>query len=827
MAQNENRHNADNTQSYDKDVIETGYEIEADDEAFMQLDDVTLESILAEYKGSAFIDGDKKTPSSVLQEKTDRIIREVAGGQRAEDAPQSNLKEQVPVAVPVSTKTAESDDDYTRPDKAAFDGGREQTPSRPAREREKAAPESKKGVPAETARLPDISAVNLAKSREYRVEKAKTEDDADPVRTADSEDAPEEKTDSADIVDFNVITGQQAVTEDDIIRAVSEAIEQQTQLEQETQQTARRAFGLFRRRNEPAEDVFDSGFEQVDDETSEPDQTVFEDVYVEEPDLGVVTRQFAEKCNMYSTRFFASLALSVVLVVLTIIFEAGGDLPFGIGQNTAAATGILLILMFIVMMFSAEKLADGIFDILKGRQGIETLNLFSCLATASAAIFSMINDTAAGMPFCAVSAFSLTFTLWGERVYYRSMTDSLRTIQTTTMPTGVVVAMCDDIERSVIKKVSGKTDGFYNNLIQEDIGETAFRYATPILIISAVVLAFLSSFGQEQRLYFTHNFAAIMAAAAPFSALLAYAVPFNATAKRARHTGAAVAGWGGADELFHSDGASIKDEDLFPAGTVSLGGVKIFEEVSPDKAIRYTSSLIIASGSVLSTLFMQLLNKQGLIKLNVENFQCYEGGIGGMVRGERVVTGSAALMSLLGIRVPPSLNMKNGIFTAIDKKLIAVFTIDYVPVKTVQSALVSILRNHVKLMFSVRDFNITPVMLEQKFKVPVDDVEYIPIADTYDLSDDAALETKRTAAVLLREGIGPYVEAIIGGRRLRVTALVATILSLLTAVGGMVIMYSICMTGAFSAGSPSNLLLYMASMTAVVLIVCGFARYRQ
>ena len=42
--------------------------------------DISLESILAEYKGTAYIAGDKKTPSTILQEKTDKIVLEVAGG---------------------------------------------------------------------------------------------------------------------------------------------------------------------------------------------------------------------------------------------------------------------------------------------------------------------------------------------------------------------------------------------------------------------------------------------------------------------------------------------------------------------------------------------------------------------------------------------------------------------------------------------------------------------------------------------------------------------------------------------------------------------------
>ena len=839
MARDKNKKDIDQTASSGEDDIYTGYTDTDSDEDFLADGDVTLESILAEFKGSAYIDGDKKTPKSVLQEKTDRIIQEIAGSQ-VEDR-----------------ETVDRSDALKQPLRKAEEGRSETTGESPARRREtsveptpggdtrrlpktdsdtKRLPRIGNDAAGQTLRkndearpakpkispagLPDLSAVNLAKSQEYKSEKAKT-----------SQTGGAEGTNEKDVIPFDSFFGQSGDMEDEIVREVSKAIEQQTEFEQETQKSVKKAFRLFRRNDDEYNDetdVFDSGYDSDTEQEYEQTPVVFEDNYVEEPDLSVAIKQFAEKCNMYSTRFFFSLTLSILLTILTIVFQAGVSLPFGIGHNSAVSAGILLILMFVVMMFSAEKLVDGFSDIVKGRQGIETLNLFSCLATATAGIFSMVTqDAAAGMPFCAVSAFSLTFTLWGERVYYRALTETLRTVQSTSMPTGVVVELCEDIDRSVIKKVVGKTEGFYNNLIQEDITETVFRYATPILIIAAVVLAFFSSFGQDMRHNFTHNFAAIMAAAAPFSALLAYAIPFNAVARRARQSGAAVAGWGGADELFHSDGTSMKDEDIFPAGTVSLGGIKIFEDVSPDKAIRYAASLIIASRSVLASLFTQLLNKQGLTKLNVEDFQCYEGGIGGTIKGERIVTGSAALMNLLGIRVPPSLNMKNGVFTAVGKKLIAVFTIDYVPVKSVQNALVSVLRYHVKLLFSVRDFNITPVMLEQKFKVPVDDVEYIPIADSYDLSDDSKLDTKRTAAVLTREGMSPYVEAIIGGRRLRFTALVATIMTILSAVGGMIIMYSICMTGAFSAGSAPNLLLYMASMTAVVLIVCGFARYRQ
>ena len=39
----------------------------------------SLESILAEFKGTAYIDGDKKTPRNELNKKTEQIVFETTG----------------------------------------------------------------------------------------------------------------------------------------------------------------------------------------------------------------------------------------------------------------------------------------------------------------------------------------------------------------------------------------------------------------------------------------------------------------------------------------------------------------------------------------------------------------------------------------------------------------------------------------------------------------------------------------------------------------------------------------------------------------------------
>lgn len=744
-------------------------------------DDITLESILAEYKGSAYIDGDKRTPAAILHEKTEKIVLEAADGHFGETS----------INIDSSRRT---ETERTKP-------------------------------------LPSLEEIKTGSTK--------------PLPTLEGIKAPKEPvSDSKNVISIEQYTeknrhgaGRPAAKPsttadgglDEIARQVEQAIEDQTKLEEDTEKSARKLFGLFSRkkyRETEYGDFEDEPYEPYEEE-EDASVSVIEEEVVEEPDYKAALKIFAQKCNLYSMRSFVSLVLTAVMAILTVVFQSGAPLPL-VGDNRILNAGILLILLLVVMMFSIDHLFSGLLQLFKGRNGVDALNLFSCLATIASAGYTLITkDTTTGVPFCVVSAFSLSFTLWGEKVHYRALTETMKTALSVGAPYGVIAEMSRDLDRTVIKKVSGRTAGFYTNLIQADVSEVAFNYAAPILIVSSVVLGLYTSFGSGQGHYFLHNLAAVMAAAAPFSAVAAYAIPFAAINKSTRPSGATIAGWGGADDLYHSDGASITDEDLFPQGTVSLGGARIFDEAATEKALRYTASLIIASNSGLSKLFSDMLSKQGMNMIRVEEFTCYEGGVGGTIRGERIFTGSAAFMNLQGIRVPGSLNLKNAIFTAVNKKLIAAFSINYEPGKNVQNALISILRYRVKLYFAIRDFNITPVMLEQKFKVSIDNVEYIPIKESYDISDDAKQEAKRVSAVLTREGMGPYVEAITGGRRLIKTATIATVFSLVSAVGGMLIMAVICWTGMFSSASAGNLMLYMLSMLVIDLIICGFAKYRQ
>jgi hypothetical protein len=255
--------------------------------------------------------------------------------------------------------------------------------------------------------------------------------------------------------------------------------------------------------------------------------------------------------------------------------------------------------------------------------------------------------------------------------------------------------------------------------------------------------------------------------------------------------------------------------------------MKVFKDVEPDKAIRYTSSLVSASQSGLSKVFEELARNQQLSLVRVDDFNCYEGGIGGIIRGDKVLTGSSAFMTLMGVHIPESMNIKNAVFTALNNKLMCVFAVGYKPKASVRRAIMDILHTGIKLFFAVRDFNITPLMLMQKFKIELDGIEYMPIEETYNISQKDPGGSERICAVIFRDGLSVFGEVITGGRRLRIVSNICTAISVMASLLGVLLVSFLCFNGALASASAGNLLIFSLCMLIIVILVSGFVKNKR
>ena len=800
----------------------------------------TLESIMAEYKGSAYINGDKKTPPDLLNMQAERIIREVLGDEMV-----NSLRAYAPGIVGGEPNhEQENGAAYANSEPGKEDYGEPEEPvnllsetgqpvpheSQPSAAMENIfhqeapvsglphdEPDKEESVRDETMRFETLQYETGQFDSLLYEEDMENPDDKKPAHKIplmeeSSHGNLAQQVPEADHVTlfFDNYNLAHQDTQTSIGHEVQNAMESDSGSAHSNARASRKRYGRMAR----------ASF------AGDPTQAAHEEYY-EEPPLKQAAVRFAKECNSISLRCIPAALIAIFMVILTFAFEAGMIIPFGIRTSHVHASGTLLISLLVIMILCIDILVRGFDKLINGTPNAETLILFSCVFSFLSGGYIIIGGTFSMLPYCAVSALSLVFASFGEKFNLRAITETLKTAQGSSEPYGILGEYSSDIDKTILKKAYCRTDGFYNNLLHPDVAETGYRYITPPLLIGTLVLPVITLIARGGADNILQVLSAFFSAAAPFSALLAFSVPFTVVAKASRKSGAAIAGWGGSDDICFTDGACITDDDLFPPGTIRLNEPRIFEGEAPERVIRYSASMVIASGSGLTRVFAELLKSEGLIEVKVEEFECAEGGIRGLIRGDLVETGSVAFMNLIGVRIPDGSNMKNAVYTAINKKLVAVFPVDYTPINSVQGALISILKWRIKIFLAVRDFNVTPLMLSQKYKVSFEDMELIQARDSYAFSDTRSDKEGRICAVLVREGLGPFAEVLTGGRLLKSAALVATILSIMSALFGVLLVFYMCWSGALLSVSPGNLIIFMLCMLGAVLAVCGYVRCRR
>ena len=259
-----------------------------------------------------------------------------------------------------------------------------------------------------------------------------------------------------------------------------------------------------------------------------------------------------------------------------------------------------------------------------------------------------------------------------------------------------------------------------------------------------------------------------------------------------------------------ADRVLITDTDLFPPGYVELNGFKVLGDFPMERVVAYTATMIRDSGSGLAKLFHDYLRTLGGLMRNSERLCCYEGGgLSATIRGDQVLVGSAAFMNLMDITLPAGLNVKSAVFCAINGELAGIFALNYFLPDTVFPALDSLIRENVGPVLATRDFNLIPAMLQQRFKLSADRMDFPPVERRRELSAPDQPHGDTLAAILCREGLYPFAEAVVCAKRLRRATRVGAVLCCVSSLLGLLLTGYLVFVSAYGSLSPLNLLLYL------------------
>lgn len=517
-----------------------------------------------------------------------------------------------------------------------------------------------------------------------------------------------------------------------------------------------------------------------------------------------------------SKRMKRRLRISFILTAVLAWIAFGLPLAGALGSSVALQSGVSLILTLVVMLLTVDIVTTGLRQLLDLAPGPEALALLSALLSCVDAALVLLGYGTA-LPFCAVGAAALTAALWGSRLSCRALMRTFRTAADSRSPSCIAADPgTDKIPRRLFRAERDDLSGLVRRSEGQDICRATYASAAPIILLAALLLSIAASVGGNSG-YFLHTFSALVSVGSSFAAFFGFSLPYSIAARRLRAAGAAIAGYAGCADIAKTRELIVTDGDLFPPGTMRFSAINILEGVPQQKVIIAASSLIFAANSGAAPLFEELCERRGCHVTAPREYSIHEsGGLSGIVNAEHVDVGPARFMNLQGIRLPQNMTAKNAVCVAISGELVGVFIIDYTPFSSVQEALVSLLRGRFSPVFAVRDFNITPRMVHDLFKLPSTNFNFPAYRDRTRISPDP---DRPIDAVVTRSGMLPFVEAAEAGRRLYANARASTILSLIGAAIGMVILFLLCRTGAFDTASVGNALMFMLlwSLPAVIL----------
>lgn len=534
-------------------------------------------------------------------------------------------------------------------------------------------------------------------------------------------------------------------------------------------------------------------------------------------DAEEASKNCGKQASGYLSRTFIMLPFLLCAIYLSIAPMFSLPIPFSLTYVNAPYLYllVLIVLEIVCMILSLDILAAGLYRLLHLRPTMDSLVFFTALTSLVHAISILLFPEWGGyLPYTSVSCLILWMAVLcryqkklGQKRVYKALSLSKT-------PVGVNVYEIGTKEQRAFRHLTDEeVDKLMDKMNGPDRLERFSEIYAPLALISTIVFAVRASIGQGQAQLFLWALSAISMLCAPFGLLMSFSWPFRVVSRRLFNAGAALIGFQGTKKLSKSTRAVLFDADIFPPGTVAINGLKILGNHSFERILGYTASAIEASGSGLTKLFLDLAQKQFVKPLGVSKLTHYDsGGIEAVVNGDTLLVGTSGFLLRMGVRVTEGLNLKSGVFVALNGEHVGIFALKYQPTPQVHMAFQMLKRHKITPVLASKDFNIAPGMVENKFKLKSETIDFPDIEERLALADEfEKLEgfDCDDVAVLTRDGMLPLAECMIGAKKLIKASKKGIILGTLSAVIGILLMYFLTFEFAFAAASPYNVLVYL------------------
>ena len=560
--------------------------------------------------------------------------------------------------------------------------------------------------------------------------------------------------------------------------------------------------------SQETEQLFDEP--EAEPEPEEPEEP--------EPRMDDALREEKRRCNRLRRGLVLGAFPALLLVVAAVLQELEvlppAWLDAALLRCAVLGGGLLLtaLLCLPVWRTAVQLLRDG-------RVGCELCAGVAVLADLLCCVCGAVTGSTLSTPYAAAGALLILSCQLGLYLTAETRRAAFHLAELNGVPPYVVSVL-----PAGTCKQRGVLEGFYRMTMRPDPARQWQNYVLPLLLSTAVVLSGVVCFTARPMAEFPWVLAALTGAGVQLSLPLTGALPLYYLSRRLERSGAAAAGYAGARAVARSGRILLTDDDLFPAGTVTLNGYKVYGE-ERGRAVSYAASVAKAAGSSLAPLLDRQLTAEGGCPMRVDELHfCEEGGVEAALRGETVLLGSAYFMKKRHIALPRDLRLQTGLFLAVDGVLTAVFAVKYQPSRNAEWALRALRRSRITPVLAVRSSNVTPSLIKRKFGVDAK-VIYPDVSTRLALAQLASQQGEAPNVIVCREGLLPLAESVVGSRRMVRAVRTATVLSYLGALCGVLLAYYLTSVGNFAVLTPLAMVIFLLLWLLPTLLIAGLVRH--
>ena len=520
------------------------------------------------------------------------------------------------------------------------------------------------------------------------------------------------------------------------------------------------------------------------------------------------------------------LQMALLLNVIVVLICAAVTTLFAMDMVPENRLRLVIFSQVLAMLVSAtlgsHLMIDAIADLLKGRFTINallTITFSICLIDGILCLMDL------RVPCCAAFSLEMTMALWARLQKRNTEMAQLDTMRKAVRLTGIVKADNFFEGKDGLLRKEGQVSDFMDTYDKPSTPEVIQSIYAALSLVACLAIAgftgYLHGFSMAIQILSTSLLVAV-----PASFFVSISRPMAILESRLHMVGTVLCGWAGVRDLIGKAVFPLKDQDLFPQGSIKFNGVKFYGDRNPDETVSYAASLISVAGGGLVPVFQQLLKSRNCEQLKVDTFRNYgEGGIGGEVQGEPVLLGTLSFLQDMGVEIPEGTMVSQAIYAAIDGQLCAVFAISYAKMRSAAAGLVSLCGYRKLTMVKLPgDFMLTEDFLRSKFSIKTRRLVFPTREAGVLLKHFHPSPEEPVLALTTREELVSSAYAITGARALHQSTRLGVAIHLIGGILGLVIMLVLGYLGSTELLTPTNVLLYQLIWAVPGLLVTEWTR---